>query len=99
MSTTREERASLPTVGDIWKEVDPRTERFVRIESISVSGNTVSIRTVVRTTIGSPENPRTRWADGHRSRLSYVNAGRFNGKRGGYSYHGAAALMPWDLQT
>lgn len=66
-------------VGQIWREVDPRFERFVRVESVAGgSRRSVGVRTVVRFTEHSG------WGYAPRSRLSYCDANRFNGKRGGY---------------
>lgn len=66
-------------VGQIWREVDPRRERFVRVESVSMGRCGVSIRTV--------EKRDRRWLDAPRSRLSYADHDRFNAKRGGYALH------------
>ena len=68
-------------VGQIWKEVDPRAERFVRIESVGMGRRNVSIRTVVKRDFG--------WSDAPRSRLSYADGERFDGRRGGYEFHEA----------
>lgn len=67
-------------VGQIWTEVDPRFARFVRVET--VAGGTVGsigIRTVVARD--------GRWVDGPKSRLSYANRERFNGKARNYALH------------
>lgn len=67
-----------PAVGQIWKEVDPRQERYLRIEHGSPFGK-VAVRTVVK--------KDGRWVDAPYSRISYCAAVRFNGKRGGYEFH------------
>lgn len=73
---------ALPQVGDIWREVDPRCERFVRIESVGVvttHSRSIGIRTVIRRESGWIAVPRTR--------TSYARLDRFRGKRGGYALH------------
>lgn len=70
-----------PKVGQIWKEVDPRLNRFVSIESVKPNWRRgITIRTVV--------NQDGVWVPAPRSRVSYADAERFNGKRGGYAIHG-----------
>lgn len=66
-------------VGQIWREVNPRRERFVRIEAVSLMRVGISVRTVVKVD--------GKWCDAPRSRLSYADRQRFNGKRGGYALH------------
>lgn len=70
-------------VGQIWKEVDPRFQRFVRIDGVGHGRRGISIRTV--------EQKDGRWAEAPRSRLSYCDAERFRGKRSGYALHQAAS--------
>lgn len=71
-------------VGQIWKEVDPRYERYVIIVSAVLDPTRksktpfISIRTVVP--VGSG------WGIAPRSRVTHVAPARFNGKRGGYSF-------------
>jgi hypothetical protein len=64
------------SVGQIWREVDSRFERFIRVEKIGENG--VIIRTVARGSAG--------WKVGKRSRLNWAEARRFNGKSGGYEF-------------
>jgi hypothetical protein len=59
--------------GQIWREVDPRFTRYVRVES---DGQRIGIRAVVKA--------GDRWVDAPRSRLSYADRSRFDGRRGGY---------------
>ena len=68
---------TAPGVGQIWKEADPRLERFVKIVGIypHMLRRSIAIRTV-RKTDGE-------WEEG---RLSYADQNRFHGKRGGYAY-------------
>lgn len=70
---------SGPKVGDIWKEVDPRQERFVRVESVGTGRRSVAIRTVIFAF--------HQWREAARSRVSYADLERFNGRRGGYAFH------------
>jgi len=64
--------------GQIWKDMDPREERFVRIERVSVGG-ALLIRKVIKQN-GS-------WIHAPRSVERWAIASRFNGKRGGYALH------------
>jgi|GEM_PF-1524966 len=68
-----------PKFGQIWVEMDPRCERYVRVESMGVGRRSVGIRTVVL--------DDDVWVDGPRSRMSYVDPERFRGQRGGYAIH------------
>jgi hypothetical protein len=61
-------------VGQIWRELDPRTERHVSIEA--VAEHTVAIRTVVRSD--------GQWAYARPSYTRDAARARFNGRRGGY---------------
>lgn len=66
-------------VGQIWKEVDPRFERSIRIEKISAgTRRSIQIRTV--------EKRDGEWREAPRSRISYCDRNRFNEKRGGYAF-------------
>ncbi len=76
--------SETPQVDDIWKEVDPRATRFVRV--VVVAGTDVRVVTVTEKEPGywvPVLNEKTkryapaRWAD----------LRRFNGKRGGYALH------------
>jgi hypothetical protein len=67
-----------PAKGQIWKEVDPRDERYVRIERVTLAGFPV-IRKVIRQN-GS-------WIHAPRSFERFAKPERFNGKRGGYEFH------------
>lgn len=70
-----------PAVGQIWKEVDPRFNRHVRIEVCHQgSRRNIAIQTVSLGADGS-------WCKVRGSRLSYVDPERFNGKRGCYAIH------------
>jgi hypothetical protein len=83
MSMSEAAAAERIEVGQIWREVDPRRERFVRV--LNVSEGVVKIRTV------NPawKHVSGRWKEAYRSRPSYAEASRFNGKRGGYALHEA----------
>lgn len=65
----------------IWREVGPRFERFVRVEQVA-NGNRrgILVRTVVRSNGDGP------WIRAPRSRASWRDRNRFNGRRGGYQY-------------
>jgi len=64
-------------VGQIWREVDPRFERFVRIEAINgAEVQWARVRTVKK--YGNV------WSATPGARVSNAQAQRFNGKRGGY---------------
>lgn len=67
-----------PAVGQIWKEVDPRVTRFVRVEKVGAHAG-VMVRKVIRQN-GS-------WIHAPRSVERWTNAARFDGKRGGYEFH------------
>jgi hypothetical protein len=66
-----------PAVGQIWKEVDPRKERYVRVERVDIE--TIMVRRVIR--------PFGSWTHAARSPERWAKASRFNGKRGGYEFH------------
>lgn len=68
--------SDVPNSGDVWKEVDPRVERYVRI--ITVNAPAVTLRKCD--------------ASGHvlASRTTTANIARFSGKRGGYALHAKA---------
>lgn len=68
-------------VGQIWIEVDPRFERYVRIKEIGGScDQSVAIQTCVQDRSGE-------WVDAPRSRRGWASIERFNGKRGNYALH------------
>ena len=67
-----------PRVGDIWKEVDPRSERHVVvIGCASDRPRGVQIQTAYR----APETINWRTA----GPMRWVKGSRFNGKHGGYA--------------
>ena len=68
-----------PTVGQIWREVDPRFVRRIKILSVRPGRRGVEIRTVYRDTVGN-------WIFTSGSRVSYADHERFSGKRGGYEF-------------
>lgn len=70
-------------MGQIWRELDRREERFVRVEHVAAS---VFIRTVVR------DGPS--WIPIPRSQPRAATLGRFNGKRGGYVFVAHPATDP-----
>lgn len=64
-----------PKPGEIWQEVDPRLERYIRIISVY---DDVTLETVIKTDAGWRRAPRT----GQR----HARMDRFNGKRSGYRH-------------
>jgi hypothetical protein len=68
-----------PAVGQIWREVDPRFERFAKVFGTSPNGALVYIQTVYKHETGA-------WWLSPRSRTTAVKIERFNGKRGGYEF-------------
>jgi len=73
----KEERS--PKMGDIWKEVDPRFTRYVCI--LSRVGGSVRICTCDHKGMKL------------RNRETASSVSRFNGKRGGYAYHGRVPVV------
>lgn len=68
-----------PQVGDIWLDMDPRDQRFVRVIDDGVSKDGfVRIRRVA----GGSRN----WYHTHACRPTFAKLSRFNGKRGGYQF-------------
>jgi hypothetical protein len=70
-------------VGQIWREVDPRFDRYVRVLEVTDAQRGIMVRTVYRTGTGAPTSPHE-WLFANRSRASWCDRERFNGKRGGY---------------
>lgn len=71
-----------PAVGQIWREVDPRFIRFVRIESVGSffrNEEVIGMRNVTNDQHGG-------WVRPKGSRFNRAKIGRFNGKRGGYAF-------------
>lgn len=66
-------------VGQIWREVDPRKERYVRV--LDVRGGWVQISTV--------EKSGNVWTRVRGTTKRHAAVDRFNGKRGGYALHEA----------
>jgi hypothetical protein len=69
-------------VGQIWKEVDPRIDRYLRI--LSEVGDVITVETVIKSSDGHWYNPP--WA----KRQSRCKRSRFNNKRSGYVLHEAS---------
>ena len=76
LATASSPAVRRPQVGEIWREVDPRFERFLRIEA--VGQHKIGIRAVVR--------DGSRWISSARSRAGDASPARFHGKRGGYEF-------------
>ncbi len=76
-----------PIKNQIWREVDPRYERHVRVLSVSADKEIIVIETVIRSSNGWVHKPKSpKW--------TYAGVERFNGKIGGYELiaKGIAAL-------
>jgi hypothetical protein len=72
--------SSLPEAGQIWREVDPRKERYVRIIKVDpTEPGCVWLQAV--------EFNGTIWTLAYKSRETTALLSRFNGKRGGYDLH------------
>lgn len=66
--------------GQIWREVDPRFERYVRIMRVGkFARRSIEIRTV--------KIVDGQWQIAPHSRLTFCDLERFNGKRGGYELY------------
>ena len=83
-------------VGQIWQEVDPRKERFIRVISV-VPGIAVSLRQAdIGAVIGAVEietvgSSPLGWFRLPLTRVNHASAARFNGRRGGYKLVEAVA--------
>jgi hypothetical protein len=64
-------------VGQIWREVDPRQERYVQVTRVGTQMATV--RKVER-------DAARQWDFAPKSRYAEAQLHRFNGKRGGYEF-------------
>lgn len=67
---------TTPKPGQIWQEVDPRFERFIRVELLTE--DEIFIQTV--------QKVDGEWKVKPRSKATRAVEERFNGKRGGYRY-------------
>lgn len=71
-----------PAVGQIWREVDPRFTRFVRIESVGSffrNEEVIGIRNVAN-------DQHVGWISPKGARFTRASGKRFHGKRGGYAF-------------
>lgn len=62
--------------GQIWKEVYPRQERYIKVLSV------FDRRAIIQTVTGDQK----RWARKPKTAEREAHLARFDGKRGGYSY-------------
>lgn len=69
-----------PVIGQIWREVDSRFVRFVRVKAVLSGDRGIGIQTAT-------ENGKGGWMDKPRSRFSWSDRARFNGKHQGYEFH------------
>lgn len=67
-------------VGQVWKEVDPRFERFVLVTDVQPGRRGIQVQTV---TFHENEG----WVFAPRSRKAWCDKERFNGKRSGYELY------------
>jgi hypothetical protein len=65
-----------PRKGQIWREVDPRQNRYVRVLGVNGMGE-VQVETVY--------NADGKWFRAHGTRRGWAKLDRFNGRRGGYA--------------
>ncbi|MBU0917898.1 MAG: hypothetical protein KKD97_16255 [Gammaproteobacteria bacterium] len=73
---------STVKVGQIWKEVDPRFDRYVEVIGVNDQEQKATIMLAAR-------------SGGHAgSRSTKASLKRFNGKRGGYELHKDAEVAP-----
>lgn len=77
MTLTERQREDVK-VGQIWREVDPRQERYIRVERV-LTPHVIDIRCVTF--------DGTLWIPKKGTRLTQALATRFNGKRGGYDLY------------
>lgn len=69
--------------GQIWKEVDPRLERLVRIIQVGEPTSSLPGFVQIECVLMGP----TGWQRKSRTGVTRARASRFNGKRGGYALH------------
>lgn len=69
-----------PRAGQIWKEVDPRFKRYVRIIGVYLGNRRVVIETVGFDKVSG-------WFKRPKTATTQADIARFNGKRGGYALH------------
>jgi len=70
-----------PAAGEIWREVDPRFERHVKV--VRVSGSRAALISVVPTEDGSGDG----WRQSPMARrMTWALLSRFDGKHGGYAF-------------
>ncbi len=66
-----------PAKGQIWREVDPRLNRFVMVLDVVSGRRGVLVQTCERNDLGQ-------WVPSPRSRKAWCDIERFHGKLGGY---------------
>lgn len=71
---------NIPLVGDIWREVDPRFNRYIRIIE---TPDPDDLRVIFKTVIKSGDA----WIDGKHASFQSAKRERFHGRRGGYVLH------------
>lgn len=73
---------SIVKVGQVWKEVDPRFERYVEVIGVDEQEQKATIMLAARS------------GDHAGSRATKAGLKRFNGKRGGYALHKDVEVAP-----
>lgn len=71
-----------PLKGDIWREVDPRFNRYIRIHETPLPDD---LRVVFQTVVNATDT--LEWTAGKNSGLQSARRERFNGRRGGYTLY------------
>lgn len=66
-----------PEKGQIWREVDPRFDRYVMVLDVREGRRGILVQTTERNDLGQ-------WVPAPRSRKSWCDVERFSGRRGGY---------------
>lgn len=66
-----------PEKNQIWREVDPRYDRYIMVLDVKPGRRGVLVQTSERDNHGQ-------WVPAPRSRKAWCDIERFNGKRGGY---------------
>lgn len=66
-----------PEKGQIWREVDHRFDRYIMVLDVREGRRGILAQTTERNDLGQ-------WRPAPRSRKSWCDVERFNGRRGGY---------------
>lgn len=83
--------SDIPKVkaGQIWREVDPRAVRYIRVTRIGgLDNHRVRFESVIQRGSGTKPSVSFYWDRKPKTRESEAAIERFNGKRGGYELIG-----------